>query len=295
MRGATLVGMAGLAALGLAGITPRPAAATTVTAQPAHAAAHTASDSAHWLPTTPANWPLVVDQSSTKPQTITSGVTEYSQTIDTVQGRQHTQVMNIDLANPNVQVRTVEAGNEVIDPADETLESMGDRTGAVAGINGGYFDINATGQPTGGAVVDGQIDKSPPSGYNAELSVLANGTMTIGQENFAGTITDGTASEPLTSINIPSDAAAGHITEVTPVLAATAQALTTAATVVSGTVSGPQSAQTLTVTTVTTGVKTLAIPAAGTEDLVGAGAGGTWLSGNVKAGDTVSIAQGLSP
>jgi exopolysaccharide biosynthesis protein len=295
MRGATLIGMAGLAALGLAGITPRPAAATTVTAQPAHAAAHTAADSAHWLPTTPANWPLVVDQSSTRPQTITSGVTEYSQTIDTVQGRQHTQVMNIDLANPNVQVRTVEAGNEVIDPADETLESMGDRTGAVAGINGGYFDINATGQPTGGAVVDGQIDKSPPSGYNAELSVLANGTMTIGQENFAGTITDGTASEPLTSINIPSDAAAGHITEVTPVLAATAQALTTAATVVTGTVSGPQSAQTLTVTTVTTGVKTLAIPAAGTEDLVGAGAGGTWLSGNVKAGDTVSIAQGLSP
>jgi exopolysaccharide biosynthesis protein len=298
MRAAILVGMAGLAALGLAGITPGPAAATTVAARPAHTTADTTADSKRWLPATPANWPLVVDQSSTKPQTITSGVTEYSQTIDTVQGRQHTQVMNLDLANPNVRVRTVEAGNEVIDPADETLRSMGTRTGAVAGINGGYFDINATGQPTGGSVVDGQIYKSPPNGYNAELSVLANGTMTIGQENFSGTITDGTATEPLTSVNILSDAAAGHITEVTPVLAATAQALTAASTVVTGTVSGTTSTsgtQTLTVTAVSTGVQTLAIPAAGTEDLVGAGAGGTWLSGNVKAGDTVSIAQGLSP
>lgn len=280
---ATLAGVAVLTALGLAGITP------------AHADQLAAGQGRNWLPATPAGWPLVVDQSSTKPQTITSGVTEYSQTIDTVQGRQHTQVMNIDLANPNVQVRTVEAGNDVIDPADETVRSMGTRTGAVAGINGGYFDINATGQPNGGSVVDGQIYKSPPSGFNAELSVLANGTMAIGQENFSGTITDGSATDPLTSVNIPSDAAAGHITEVTPVLAATAQALTAASTVVEGTVTGTGTAPTLTVTAVTTGVKTLAIPAAGTEDLVGAGAGGTWLSGNVKTGDTVAIAQSLSP
>jgi len=284
---ATLIAaLAGLTAIGLAGLQPSPASAGTAPGGTAASA---------WLPSTPANWPLVVDESSTPAQTITSGVTEYSQTIDTVQGRQHTQVLNVDLGNPNVAVKAVEAGNEVVDPADETVDSMGTRTGAVAGINGGYFDINATGQPTGGSVVDGQILKSPPTGSNAELSVLANGTMSIGQENFSGTITDGAATEPLTSVNIPSDAAAGKVTEITSALASTAQTLTAAATVITGTVTGPQDAQTLTVTAVQTGVKTLAIPAAGTEDLVGSGAGGTWLSADVHAGDTVSITQGLSP
>jgi exopolysaccharide biosynthesis protein len=263
----------------------------------ASAAAHAerVPGSMRWLPSTPANWPLVVDESPALAQTITSGVTEYGQTLDTVAGRQHAQVLGVDLANPNVQVRAVEAGGVVIDPADETVRSMGTRTGAVAGINGGYFDINATGQPTGGSVADGQILKSPPSGFNAELSVLANGTMTIGQENFYGTITDGAANEPLASVNIPADAAAGKVTEITPVLASTAQTLTKAATVVAGTVTGTAGAQTLTVTAVTTGVTNLPVPASGTEDLVGAGAGGAWLSANVKAGDSVSISQGLSP
>ena len=64
---------------------------------------------------------------------------------------------------------------------------------------------------------------------------------------------------------------------------------------VTGTVTGPQDAQQLTVTAVQTGVKTLAIPKAGTEDLVASGAGGSWLSGDVHVGDTVSIAQALSP
>lgn len=285
VRAALVTVLAGLAALGLAGLQPGAAAASTAPSATAKS----------WLPSTPANWPLVVDESSTPAQTITSGVTEYSQTIDTAAGRQPTQVLNVDLGNPNVQVKAVEAGNEVIDPADETVDSMGTRTGAVAGINGGYFDINATGQPTGGSVVDGEILKSPPTGYNAELSVLANGTMTIGQQNFSGTITDGTASEPLTSVNIPSDAAAGKVTEVTSALASTAQTLLAAATVVTGTVTGPQDAQQLTVTAVQTGVKTLAIPKAGTEDLVASGAGGSWLSGDVHVGDTVSIAQALSP
>ncbi|HEX6448395.1 MAG TPA: phosphodiester glycosidase family protein [Trebonia sp.] len=257
--------------------------------------AGTAASPGNWLPTTPANWPLVVDETSTAPQTITSGVSEYSQTLDTVQGRQHTQVMNVDLANPNVAVKAVEAGDEVVDPADETVKSMGTRTGAVAGINGGYFDINATGQPNGGSVVNGQIYKSPPSGFNAELSVLGNGTMSIGQENFSGTITDGTATEPLTSVNILSDAAAGHVTEVTPALAASAQTISKASTVVTGTVSGTSGAQTLTVTAVNTGVTKLAVPAKGTEDLIAAGAAGTWLSANVHAGDSVSVSQQLSP
>ncbi|HUN32766.1 MAG TPA: phosphodiester glycosidase family protein [Trebonia sp.] len=282
---------AGLAALGLAGLQSGPAlAAPGAATGSGHGAT---AGAASWLPATPANWPLVVDSSRTPAQTITSGVTQYSQTLDTVAGRQHAQVLNVDLASKNVAVRTVEAGNAVIDPADETVKSMGTRTGAVAGINGGYFDINATGQPTGGSVVNGQIYKSPPVGYNAELSVLANGTMKIGQENFSGTITDGSATEPLTSVNIPADAAAGKVTEVTPALATSAQSLTAAATLVSGTLTGTGGSQTLTVTSVQAGVKSLPVPAAGTAGLLGSGAGGTWLADNVHVGDAVTLTEGF--
>src|SRR5262249_52655849 len=83
-------------------------------------------------------------------------------------------------------------------------------------------------QPNGGSVVNGQVMKSPPAGFNAELAVLSDGTMTIGQQDFTGTIADGTATEPLTSINILADAAAGRVTEVTPALAAAAQKLSKA-------------------------------------------------------------------
>jgi exopolysaccharide biosynthesis protein len=244
-----------------------------------------------WLPQTPASWPLVVDQTRTAPQVITSGVTENSETLDTVAGRQHTQILSVDLANPNVRVGAVEAGNTVIDPSDETVTSMGDRTGAVAGINGGYFDINATGQPNGGSVVNGQILKSPPAGYNAELAVLPDGSMTIGPENFSGTITDGSSAQPLTSVNVLADAAAGKITEVTPAIAGSTQKLTAAETLVTGTVNG----QTLTVTSVTSNVTSLAVPAAGTEDLLGGGAGGSWLAATVKPGDMLTVSGALSP
>lgn len=246
-----------------------------------------------WLPPTPASWPQVVTESATPSQTITAGVTEDSQTIDTAGGRQHTQVLSVNLDNPNVRVGAAEAGNTVIDPADETVTSMGDRTGAVAGVNGGYFDINETGQPTGGSVVNGQILKSPPASYNAELSVLPDGSMTIGPETFSGTVTDGQATEPLGSVNIPANAASGQITEITPALASTTQPLTAAATLVTGQASN--NGQTLTVTGVQTGVTSLPVPAAGTEDLLGGGAGGQWLSGTVKTGDVLSLTTSLSP
>jgi Phosphodiester glycosidase/Bacterial Ig-like domain (group 2) len=199
----------------------------------------------------------------------------------------------VDLGNPNVRVGAVEAGNEVVDPADETVTSMGDRTGAVAGVNGGYFDINATGQPTGGSVVNGQILKSPPANYNAELAVLPGGTMSIGPENFSGTVTDGSSSQPLAAVNIPADAASGQITEITPALASSAQPLSAAATLVTGPASS--NGQTLTVTGVQTGVTSVPVPDAGTEELLGGGTGGQWLSSTVSTGDTLTLTSALSP
>lgn len=242
---------------------------------------------ASWLPATPSAWNLVVDRSDTPAMTVTRGVTEKSETIDTVGGAQHTQVMNVDLSDPNVRVGMVEAGDELTDPKDETVTSMATRTNAVAGVNGDYFEINASGRPLGGVVTNGQLLKSPRPNYNAQLTVRSDGSMVIGQESYRGTITDGTLSTPLTSVDVVNDVAANGITRVTPALGATG-ALPAASVLVTGQGSGTD----FTVTSVLTGVKS--VPA-GITGLLGGGTGGQWLATNVHVGDTIGVTERISP
>ena len=143
------------------------AAATTATASPAAPRAVTAATDAaapsgsNWLPSTPAYWPLVVRQHATSPQAITKGVDVHSETYQTVGGAQRAQIMNVDLTDPNVRFGAVEAGDKLIDPSDETISSMANRTGAVAGVNSDFFAINTTGQPTGMLVQNGVLEASP--------------------------------------------------------------------------------------------------------------------------------------
>ena len=266
--------------------------AQTASAATAHSTSQPTSHStgASWLPSTPANWPLVVDSSRTRPNEVTRGIEQYAETYDTVGGRQHIQVLTADLADPNVRTGVLEAGDSVIDPADETTSSMAHRTGAVAGVNGGYFDINATGQPLGGVISDGTILKSPRANFAAQLGVKPDGTMVMGPENFSGTVTDGTQSHALASVNTTNDSAAGGITELTPYLGA-ATGLT-AATLVLGHNGADGS---FTVDSVQTGATSVAKLADGQTGLLGAGAGGQWLAASVHVGDTVQLASQLSP
>lgn len=167
---------------------------------------------------------------------------------------------------------------------------MADRTGAVAGVNGGYFDINATGQPLGDVISNGTMLKSPQPNFNAQLGVKPDGTIVMGPENFSGTVTDGAASYPLSSVNTEGDAAAGRITEITPDLGA-ASGLS-AATLVIG---QPAADGSFTVESVQAGVTSVARLPKGELGLLAAGAGGTWLAGTVQVGDTVRLATQLSP
>ena len=69
----------------------------------------------------------------------------------------------------------------------------------------------------------------------------------------------------------------------------------TAATLVSGTVSGAGGNQMLTVTGVRTGITSLRVPGAGTAGLLSSGAGGTWLADHVRACDSLTISERLTP
>jgi hypothetical protein len=129
----------------------------------------------NWLPSTPTYSPLVTGKQTTDPQTITAGAQWRTETYQTVGGAQDARVMNLDLTNPNVRMDAVEAGDKLIDPADETISSMATRTGAVAGVNSDFLAINATGQPNGMLVRGGVLEASPVASWPQDLEVLKNG------------------------------------------------------------------------------------------------------------------------
>ncbi|MFJ2956464.1 phosphodiester glycosidase family protein [Streptomyces sp. NPDC087270] len=245
-----------------------------------------------WLPTTPDQWPLVVDEKTTTPRTLTHGVSNYSDTLQTVGGAQRAQVLDVSLTDRNVKLGVVESHDRLTDPADEVPSSMAHRTGAVAGINGDFFEINASGRPEGMVVRDGRLLKSPEPSRPADFVVHRDGTIGIGTETYTGTLTDLTnaASTTLTGVNAVDDLGAGALLRVTADLGPTSIA---AATVVTGHLGADGAA--LTVDSVRTGVTELPQLADGQEDLVGSAGYGDWLAAHVHAGDQVSTTDHLGP
>lgn len=69
-------------------------------------------------------------------------------------------VVAVDLQEPTVRIGTALAGDRLIS-SGEPVSSMARREGAVAGINGDYFDINQTNQPLNILVQNGQLERVP--------------------------------------------------------------------------------------------------------------------------------------
>ncbi|MCS5720155.1 phosphodiester glycosidase family protein [Herbiconiux sp. CPCC 205763] len=250
-----------------------------------------AADGDAWMPPTPANWPTVVTDSATPDVPITAGVTEHSDVLNTVTGRQPVQLLEVDASDANVRLGVVGAGQTLINPADETPSSMANRTGAVAGINGGFFQINASGQPNDGQIVDGEIWKSPTHNHPGTFVVLADGTSAIRDEEFSGTIAVGGRTHPLFSINWTGDASGDQITEITPRLGSPTDLPANPVFAQGTTNDGGAS---ITVTSIAP-VASLPALAGGTAGLLASAAGGEWLSANVHVGDTVTVSHAIAP
>jgi hypothetical protein len=271
-----------------------PGAAVPAAAAPREAAASASSSAPRhsgksWLPPTPTYWPQVVGEQATRPQTITHGVSWHTETYQTVGGAQRAQVMNVDLTDPNIRFGMVEAGNKLVDPSDEVISSMANRTGAVAGVNADEFAINTTGQPMGMVVQNGVLQASPVSSWPADVEVLNNGQFEFTTETFTGTADDTTtgSTDPLVALNRIDQTG---LTAVTPYLgAATIGESTIAAATV-----GSNGA--LTITSVKTSQTALPQLTSGEEDLIARR--GTqdslWLQG-LHVGDTVTLSYSIAP
>lgn len=127
------------------------------------------------------------------------------------QGPISVHVIAADLRNPAVHVGTVLA-DDVLGPDPETVSSMAQRTDAIAGINGDYFDIGRTNHPTNIVVRDGLLLRTPRQRY--ALAMTRDGTAHFAELTFSGSITIGSQSYALGGIDtLPSN---GLFTLMTP-------------------------------------------------------------------------------
>ncbi|WP_431872360.1 phosphodiester glycosidase family protein [Nocardiopsis eucommiae] len=87
----------------------------------------------------------------------------------------------------------------------EALSTQADRVGAVAAVNGDFFDINASGAPQGVAVQSGELIQSPMTNDYRESSAVftPDGLGSIGEVFFEGTIELPGTTASLDAINKP--------------------------------------------------------------------------------------------
>jgi exopolysaccharide biosynthesis protein len=119
-------------------------------------------------------------------------------------------VLSIDPHEPTLHFDTALAEDHVISGGERT-SAMGVRTGAVAGVNGDYFDIGRTYQPQGMLVKSGMLLRGPTD--RAALSIDRNKNVTFSEFHMHGTVRTPHGTMPVTEFN---DWPPGYVSVITP-------------------------------------------------------------------------------
>jgi len=107
----------------------------------------------------PGSWPTILASDGfTVP--VASGILYSHFAIATSDGPLDMHHLHIDLGNPSLRLGVGLAHDRLLSE-DETVSSMVLRSGAVAGINGDYFDIHESGTPLNIVIQDGHLLRSP--------------------------------------------------------------------------------------------------------------------------------------
>ncbi len=123
--------------------------------------------------------PELLHQTQTT-QTITKGATYITDSRLTSKGWQDLHILKVDLQDPNIQVRPIESSKI---GEKQTVLSLVEAAGAVAGVNADFFDMGKSNAPGFGLVVnDGEINHA----YNDKIIGLGAsknmGTVLIGKD-----------------------------------------------------------------------------------------------------------------
>lgn len=139
-------------------------------------------------------------------ETITSGAILKNYVWSTTRNNKNVSVngnvIEVDLTNPNVKIDAMAGTNNQF-TKNQSVLGMAKDTGAVAGVNGDFFDTTAEGAPEGAQITNGQIMSSPTqtSGIYS-FAITKDNQPIIDIFDFKGSVTakDGTAFD-LTAVN----------------------------------------------------------------------------------------------
>ncbi len=110
--------------------------------------------------------------------------------------------LDADLSAPGVSLSSVLAHNSVVSTG-ETVSSMANRTGALAGINGDYFAIHTSGVPLNWTVQNGNLIRS--GNHWAVFAFTDNGEANIGKYTWQGSlkVLNSGMTFPIEALNLP--------------------------------------------------------------------------------------------
>ncbi|HTX03888.1 MAG TPA: phosphodiester glycosidase family protein, partial [Candidatus Acidoferrales bacterium] len=114
-------------------------------------------------------------------------------------GRLAIFVSSVDTKNPTISLNSVLAGDHVTSGGERT-STMGQRTGAVMGIDGDYFDIGGSYAPQGILIISGKLLRSPTKRY--AMTVHRGNHVTFDEYTFAGKAIDGEHTIPIHDFNV---------------------------------------------------------------------------------------------
>ncbi|HEX6686011.1 MAG TPA: phosphodiester glycosidase family protein [Candidatus Limnocylindrales bacterium] len=144
--------------------------------------------------------PLVATPAAAATTSLAPGLTL---TDTTISGPNKINILTANLTEPTLKPKYLNPGTV---GATATLSTMANRVGAVAAVNGDFFDIGVTGAPRGVGIDNSSLIHGPSSGWNSVAALYPNGTATKG--GLASIFLDGKITLPggaqLTATNLNS-------------------------------------------------------------------------------------------
>jgi len=116
----------------------------------------------------------------------------------TADGPLSVHVVAVDLSEPTVRLGAMLAQDHLVSQG-EAVSSMAHRSGAVAGVNGDYFDINQTNAPLNILVQNARLERMPT--HRWAIGLDAKNIPRFAEFSIAASAQIGTANVPLRTIN----------------------------------------------------------------------------------------------
>ncbi|MBV8223412.1 MAG: phosphodiester glycosidase family protein, partial [Candidatus Eremiobacteraeota bacterium] len=114
-------------------------------------------ETAHFVQ--PAGWPLITAAARAK-EPLGPGVDFERWRLATAAGPLSVSLVRVDLRNPYVALQVATRYDRIVGPG-EALSTMAERHNAVAGINADYYDISGNGEPTNLVLARGVVQHAP--------------------------------------------------------------------------------------------------------------------------------------